>query len=154
MPLAARNQEFVSLSCSPIHESGSSFHEQLSFVNARSGCQYGSRLVHVSSSVNRPWSPALSLETCLNVKGADMSTALETQPGIELTDGRVSIYQPEQQGLIFPAVPEFSNYAYQRRHLKERLVGACRAFALQGFDYGFAGHLTIDRKSTRLNYSH
>src|SRR3546814_14029296 len=72
-----------------------------------------------------------------------MSTALETKPGIELTDGRVSIYQPEQQGLIFPEVPEFSNYADQRRHLKERLVGACRAFALQGFDYGFAGHLTI-----------
>ncbi|MBS3912537.1 MAG: class II aldolase/adducin family protein, partial [Hydrogenophaga sp.] len=35
------------------------------------------------------------------------------------------------------------SHAEHRRHLKERLVGACRAFALQGFDYGFAGHLTV-----------
>ena len=28
-------------------------------------------------------------------------------------------------------------------HRKERLAAACRAFALHGFDYGFAGHLTI-----------
>jgi len=72
-----------------------------------------------------------------------MSTVLEEKPGIDLGDGRVSIYQPEQKGLVFPSVPEFSNNADKRRHLKERLVGACRAFALQGFDYGFAGHLTI-----------
>ena len=56
---------------------------------------------------------------------------------------RVSIYQPEQDGLIFPEQPTFSSVADERQHLKERLVGACRAFALQGFDYGFAGHLTI-----------
>src|ERR1700712_825791 len=60
-----------------------------------------------------------------------------------LTDGRISIYQPEQKGLIYPEIPTFSSAAAQRRHLKERLVGACRAFALQGFDYGFAGHLTV-----------
>ncbi|KVX89886.1 aldolase [Burkholderia ubonensis] len=57
--------------------------------------------------------------------------------------GRVSIYQPEQEGLIFPQLPAFSTHAEHRRHLQERLVGACRAFALQGFDYGFAGHLTV-----------
>ncbi|KVO13880.1 aldolase [Burkholderia ubonensis] len=57
--------------------------------------------------------------------------------------GRVSIYQPEQGGLIFPQLPAFSTHAEHRRHLQERLVGACRAFALQGFDYGFAGHLTV-----------
>ena len=56
---------------------------------------------------------------------------------------RISIYQPEQAGLIFPGLPTFANAAQQRQHLKERLVGACRAFALQGFDYGFAGHLTV-----------
>jgi ribulose-5-phosphate 4-epimerase/fuculose-1-phosphate aldolase len=33
--------------------------------------------------------------------------------------------------------------ARERQYLKERLVGACRAFAREGFDYGFAGHLTI-----------
>ncbi|MFM0221884.1 class II aldolase/adducin family protein [Paraburkholderia dipogonis] len=57
--------------------------------------------------------------------------------------GRTSIYQPEQQGLIFPELPSFDNVAAHRQHLKERLVGACRAFGLQGFDYGFAGHLTV-----------
>ncbi|SDV11076.1 class II aldolase/adducin family protein [Pseudomonas mucidolens] len=56
---------------------------------------------------------------------------------------RISIYQPEQEGLIYPEVPEFETYAEQRKHLKERLVAACRAFALQGYDYGFAGHLTV-----------
>lgn len=56
---------------------------------------------------------------------------------------RESIYQPEQEGLIFPEKPKFKSGEEERQHLKERLVGACRAFALQGFDYGFAGHLTI-----------
>ena len=71
-----------------------------------------------------------------------MSAVLETTPVVE-KKARVSIYQPEQTGLIFPSVPKFTNVADERRHLKERLVAACRAFALQGFDYGFAGHLTI-----------
>ncbi|TFL20190.1 class II aldolase/adducin family protein [Jannaschia formosa] len=56
---------------------------------------------------------------------------------------RESIYQPKQEGLKFPSMPSFDNVEAERRHLKERLVGACRAFALQGFDYGFAGHLTV-----------
>lgn len=56
---------------------------------------------------------------------------------------KISIYQPDQEGLIFPGLPEFSTHAEHRQHLKERLVAACRAFALQGFDYGFAGHLTV-----------
>ncbi len=60
-----------------------------------------------------------------------------------LRDGRVSIYQPEQKGLIYPELPQFESHAAHRQHLKERLVAACRAFALEGFDYGFAGHLTI-----------
>ena len=60
-----------------------------------------------------------------------------------LTDEKVSIYQPDQPGRIFPGIPHFTSHAEHRRHLKERLVGACRAFALQGFDYGFAGHLTV-----------
>lgn len=63
-------------------------------------------------------------------------------PGIDL-GGRVSIYQPEQSDRIFPQEPVFGSLAEQRRHLKQRLVAACRAFALEGFDYGFAGHLTI-----------
>ena len=58
---------------------------------------------------------------------------------------RVSIYQPEQEGLIFPELPEFDSVEDERRHRKERLVAACRAFAQQGFDYGFAGSLWITR---------
>ncbi|GAA5235308.1 class II aldolase/adducin family protein [Verticiella sediminum] len=57
--------------------------------------------------------------------------------------GRVSIYQPEQAGLIFPEIPTFNTHAEERQHRKERLVAACRAFAQHGFDYGFAGHLTV-----------
>lgn len=72
-----------------------------------------------------------------------MSAVLEAAPQKVETRERESIYQPEQQGLIFPEIPGFSSAAEQRTHLKERLVGACRAFALQGFDYGFAGHLTV-----------
>ena len=30
-----------------------------------------------------------------------------------------------------------------RAHRKQRLVAACRAFAVWGLDYGFAGHLTV-----------
>ncbi|MEK9775378.1 MAG: class II aldolase/adducin family protein [Quisquiliibacterium sp.] len=55
----------------------------------------------------------------------------------------MSVYQPSQPGLEFPGIPSFDNHADHRQYLKERLVGACRAFALQNFDYGFAGHLTI-----------
>ena len=56
---------------------------------------------------------------------------------------RISVYQPEQAGLIFPEIPEFKSPAEERQHRKERLAAACRAFDQQGFDYGFAGHLTV-----------
>jgi ribulose-5-phosphate 4-epimerase/fuculose-1-phosphate aldolase len=54
-----------------------------------------------------------------------------------------SFYQPTQSGRIFPEIPTFENHEAQRLYLKKRLVAACRAFALEKFDYGFAGHLTI-----------
>ena len=72
-----------------------------------------------------------------------MSEAMEAQSKTIDLKGRISIYQPEQADLIFPELPTFASHAAHRQHLKERLVGACRAFALQGFDYGFAGHLTV-----------
>jgi len=73
-----------------------------------------------------------------------MSTAVaESREESIVKPGKVSIYQPDQEGLIFPEVPQFTSVQAHRQHLKERLVAACRAFALQGFDYGFAGHLTI-----------
>ena len=56
---------------------------------------------------------------------------------------RVSVYEPEQAGLQFPAVPVFETTNEERRHRKQRLAAACRAFAQHGLDYGFAGHLTV-----------
>lgn len=63
-------------------------------------------------------------------------------PALDL-GGRESIYQPEQAGRIFPQVPDFDDARAARQHLKQRLAGACRAFAVHGLDYGFAGHLTV-----------
>jgi ribulose-5-phosphate 4-epimerase/fuculose-1-phosphate aldolase len=60
-----------------------------------------------------------------------------------LAPAPISIYQPKQEGLIFPEVPRFASFAEERQHRKERLVAACRFFDQQKFDYGFAGHLTI-----------
>jgi ribulose-5-phosphate 4-epimerase/fuculose-1-phosphate aldolase len=54
-----------------------------------------------------------------------------------------SIYRPKQAGLKFPELPDFNSFAQERQHRKERLVAACRAFALHNLDYGFAGHLTV-----------
>jgi ribulose-5-phosphate 4-epimerase/fuculose-1-phosphate aldolase len=56
---------------------------------------------------------------------------------------KTSVYQPEQKGLAFPIEREFASVEDERRHRKERLVIACRAFAREGYDYGFAGHLTV-----------
>jgi len=58
-------------------------------------------------------------------------------------EARESVYQPAQEGRIFPAVPTFATLAEERQHRKERLVASCRAFALNGFDYGFAGHISV-----------
>jgi ribulose-5-phosphate 4-epimerase/fuculose-1-phosphate aldolase len=58
-------------------------------------------------------------------------------------DALRSIYHPRQADVIYPEIPAFDDPAEERRHRKERLVAACRAFAQHGFDYGFAGHLTV-----------
>jgi len=64
-------------------------------------------------------------------------------PTFNVEKGNISIYQPTQAGRIFPDVPTFNDVDAERLYLKQRLVAACRAFVLEGFDYGFAGHLTI-----------
>ena len=64
-------------------------------------------------------------------------------PTFNVEKGNISIYQPTQAGRIFPDVPTFNDVDAERLYLKQRLVAACRAFDLEGFDYGFAGHLTI-----------
>ena len=56
---------------------------------------------------------------------------------------KASIYQPEQSGLAFPEIPTFASAADERAYRKRHLVAATRAFGLHGFDYGFAGHLTV-----------
>lgn len=54
-----------------------------------------------------------------------------------------SVYQPRQEGLIFPQEPVFTSFAAERQHRKERLAAACRLFAIHGFSFGFGGHLTV-----------
>lgn len=68
--------------------------------------------------------------------------------------GRESIYQPEQDGLIFPRLPQFTSFEEEREHRKKRLVSACRAFALYNLDYGFAGHISVrDPEHTELYWT-
>lgn len=52
-------------------------------------------------------------------------------------------YVPRQEGLHFPRPPSFGSPAEERLHRKQRLAAACRVFARAGFDYGFAGHVTV-----------
>lgn len=59
------------------------------------------------------------------------------------SDPNRSVYEPDQPGLIFPRRPAFTEVGAERRYRQEHLVAACRAFAQHGFDYGFAGHLTV-----------
>jgi ribulose-5-phosphate 4-epimerase/fuculose-1-phosphate aldolase len=72
-----------------------------------------------------------------------MPDDVKLSDSVRLSKNRISIYQPDQEGLIFPELPVFADAGEERKHRKERLVAACRAFALHGFDYGFAGHLTV-----------
>ena len=67
---------------------------------------------------------------------------------------RQSIYQPEQPDLIFPQLPGFASLEDERRHRQDRLIAACRVFALKGFDYGFAGHISVrDPEHTDLYWT-
>ncbi len=54
-----------------------------------------------------------------------------------------SVYEPEQQNLYFPKPPVFKTFAEERLHRKQRLAAACRVFARYGYEYGFAGHITV-----------
>jgi len=68
---------------------------------------------------------------------------IETTIQMSKTSRQTSLYQPKQQGLRFPEIPTFTTPQEERKYRKEHLVAACREFARQGFDYGFAGHLTV-----------
>jgi ribulose-5-phosphate 4-epimerase/fuculose-1-phosphate aldolase len=54
-----------------------------------------------------------------------------------------TVYAPRQQGLHFPKPPVFATAAEERLHRKQRLAAACRVFARYGYEYGFAGHITV-----------
>ncbi len=72
---------------------------------------------------------------------------------LDLQD-RTSIYQPRQENRKFPQELKTNNLDELREHRKKHLVGACRAFANWGMDYGFAGHLTIrDPEHTDLYWT-
>ena len=65
-----------------------------------------------------------------------------------------SVYQPEQPGLHFPQPPIFTNFADERLHRKQRLAAVCRVFAKFGYEYGFAGHITLrDPEHTDLYWT-
>lgn len=64
----------------------------------------------------------------------DISTPLAEQ---------ASIYRPKQEGLYFPTPPVFETAAEERQHRKQRLAAVCRVFARFGYEYGFAGHVTV-----------
>ena len=53
-----------------------------------------------------------------------MAELMEARPEIVdklVKDGKVSIYQPEQEGLIFPDLPTFANAAEQRERGGDRV---------------------------------
>lgn len=54
-----------------------------------------------------------------------------------------SVYEPEQADLEFPRPPVFDDVEQERRYRKERLAAACRVLYACGYEYGFAGHLTV-----------
>ena len=56
---------------------------------------------------------------------------------------RRSVYEPDQEDLYFPRPPVFATVAEERLHRKQRLAAACRVFARYGYEYGFAGHITV-----------
>ncbi|MGV7242606.1 class II aldolase/adducin family protein [Caballeronia sp. M23-90] len=62
-----------------------------------------------------------------------------------------TIYRPDQKGLYFPQYPSFATVAEERLHRKQRLAAVCRVFAKYGYEYGFAGHVTVrDPEHTNL----
>jgi len=73
------------------------------------------------------------------------ATPTEAEALAQSATGRAdrSVYEPDQPGLVFPARPSFSSAEQERAYRRQHLVAACRAFALHGLDYGFAGHLTV-----------
>ncbi|WP_077003131.1 class II aldolase/adducin family protein [Variovorax sp. KK3] len=71
-----------------------------------------------------------------------MPTA-ETTTASDPIRNAADAYAPRQAGLHFPRPPRFESLEAERLHRKQRLAAACRVFARAGFEYGFAGHVTV-----------
>ncbi|MGV9796608.1 class II aldolase/adducin family protein [Mycobacterium sp. NPDC003449] len=74
-----------------------------------------------------------------------MSQQLESVAGAGHAEPARSktVYAPEQEGLRFPAMPVFDSYDQERVHRRQRLAASCRIMYELGYEYGFAGHLTV-----------
>lgn len=59
------------------------------------------------------------------------------------TQEKISVYEPDQEGLHFPRPPVFETVEQERQHRRERLAAVCRIFGRYKFEYGFAGHVTV-----------
>lgn len=54
-----------------------------------------------------------------------------------------TVYRPKQENLYFPKYPTFESLEDERWHRRQRLAAVCRVFAKLGYEYGFAGHVTV-----------
>lgn len=54
-----------------------------------------------------------------------------------------TVYRPKQENLYFPKYPTFASVQDERWHRRQRLAAVCRVFAKLGYEYGFAGHVTV-----------
>lgn len=59
------------------------------------------------------------------------------------TGSAQTVYRPTQEGLRFPEYPTFETVEEERQYRRERLAAACRIMYRLGYEYGFAGHLTV-----------
>ncbi|WP_442593646.1 class II aldolase/adducin family protein [Parapusillimonas sp. JC17] len=60
-----------------------------------------------------------------------------------MTQKTQTIYKPTQENLYFPQYPTFNAPQEERWHRRQRLAAVCRVFAKFGYEYGFAGHVTV-----------
>src|SRR5690606_2328718 len=67
----------------------------------------------------------------------------ELYPGAGMAQTQDTVYRPNQQNLYFPQYPKFDSVQAERWHRRQRLAAVCRVFAKFGYEYGFAGHVTV-----------
>ncbi|MGH9645582.1 MAG: hypothetical protein ACRD4E_02090 [Bryobacteraceae bacterium] len=63
--------------------------------------------------------------------------------GMASAAAKRSVYEPDQADLCFPRRPVFPTLAEERLYREKHLEATCRAFSRFGYEYGFAGHVTV-----------